>query len=79
MKLNTSRFDFRFIAILFFIAVVITANAALFVYHNHNREIIKNGYINELNDEIVVILGVYSDMSNMIYDLHINIISILLY
>ncbi len=72
MKLNTSRFDFRFIAILFFIAVVITANAALFVYHNHNREIIKNGYINELSDEIVVILGVYSDMSNMIYDLHIN-------
>ena len=65
-------FDLRFYLLAILILIVLSSNVLLFIYYQHNRAEIKKSHIQELNQEFLLTMSIYSDMADSIYHLYIN-------
>ena len=65
-------FDLPMIIFVCFMILIIFANIMLFLQFVKNKQSLQENYINELNNEIVIALSVYSEMADLVYCSHIN-------
>ena len=66
------KFDIRLWVLITLILLVTSSIILHYFYHQNNLVQIKKNYIYELNNEYLITTSVYSDMSDLIYNLIIN-------
>lgn len=66
------RFDLRLWILRTFIFLVFVSGILVFLYSQETKQELRDGYITELNNEFILTISVYSEMSDSIYHLYID-------